>query len=120
VTQWRYERYRDAYLEMAKRAKYRPEAPGDGFGNIYEGVDLADPAVLADEARRYGKRFLAEDDAMDYPLGCPDGPGNQAFCYIIEAARALCSGEAALANVLLKMAMEAIAAEYPSDRLRVR
>jgi hypothetical protein len=28
------ERFREAYLEMASRARYRPEAPNDGLGTI--------------------------------------------------------------------------------------
>jgi hypothetical protein len=30
----RLERFAEAYLEMAGQARYRPQAPGDGFGNI--------------------------------------------------------------------------------------
>jgi len=30
MTEWRFERYRAAYLEMARRTKYRPGAPSDG------------------------------------------------------------------------------------------
>ncbi len=30
----RLERFAEAYLAMAGQARYRPQAPGDGFGNI--------------------------------------------------------------------------------------
>lgn len=47
----RFERYRTAYLEMAKTARYRPVAPSDGLGNVQlSKSQMADPARLSAEA----------------------------------------------------------------------
>ncbi len=88
MTDWRFDRYRTAYLAMARRAKYRPAAPSDGMTGELRLTDreLADTARLEREARSYAADFLKQDDAMHYPMGCPDGIGNRAFCYAIEAA----------------------------------
>jgi hypothetical protein len=113
MTQWRFERYRAAYLEMAAQAHYRPAAPNDGCGNILlDDDELADPARLHREAQKYALRFVAQDDKMEYSIGCPDGKGNRAFCYIIEAANALCAPEPKLAIKLLKMAVAEVDREY--------
>jgi hypothetical protein len=34
LTEPRASRYREAYLMMAKQARYRPQAPGDGMGHV--------------------------------------------------------------------------------------
>jgi hypothetical protein len=41
------ERFREAYIAMAKKARYRPQAPGDGMGNISLSKEqLTDPGWL--------------------------------------------------------------------------
>jgi hypothetical protein len=113
MTKWRFGRYKEAYLAMAKRSKYRPGAPSDGCGHIeMSAEDLRDPGILDREAAEYALRFLAEDDRMEYPMGCPDGDFNKAFFYTIEVARLLCGGLGAErpAIELLKMAIEEIEA----------
>jgi hypothetical protein len=113
MTEWRFERYRTAYLEMAKQARYRPAAPSDGCGNIELDEDeLRDPDRVQREARQYALAFVAKDDKMEYPMGCPDGRGNRAFCYAIEAATLLCAAEPVIATKLLQMAVAEIAREY--------
>jgi hypothetical protein len=113
MNEWRFDRYRTAYHEMWKHARYRPAAPGDGFGSIdLTDEEFRDPARLEEEARKYAASFLHQDDAMEYPMGCPDGRGNRAFCYTIEAARVLCAARPELAKSLLQMALDEIAAEY--------
>ena len=116
MSEWRFERYRTAYHEMWKRARYRPAAPSDGMGHIMlDKGEIEDQNRLEAEARKYAAGFLKQDDEMEYSMGCPDGRGNRAFCYAIEAARALCGAVPALAEDLLKMALEEIAREYPPD-----
>ena len=39
MSDFRFQRFRQAYMAMAKRAKYRPAAPGDGCGGIYLSKD---------------------------------------------------------------------------------
>jgi hypothetical protein len=86
MMQWRFERYREAYLEMAQRTKYRPGAPSDGCGHIMMSAEeFDDPNILEREARKYAKAFLKQDDDMEYPIGCPNGAVNKAFFYVIEA-----------------------------------
>ena len=100
---------------MAQRSKYRPAAPSDGFGNIQMSAeDLRDPEILDREATKYALRFLAEDDRMEYAMGCPHGDFNKAFFYAIEVARLLCGGVGAErpAIELLKMAIEEIEAVH--------
>jgi hypothetical protein len=76
--------------------------------------ELADPVRLAQEANRYAAQMLAEDDAMQYPMGCPNGAWNKAFCYTIEAARVMCGGKsdadsaAKLIKALLRLANKEI------------
>jgi hypothetical protein len=109
MTEWRFQRYKQAYLAMAKRAKYRPGAPSDGCGHITMSLEeFRDPNILDREAAEYALGFLRQDDRMEYPMGCPDGNFNKAFFYAIEVARLLCSGLGAErpAIELLKMAIE--------------
>jgi hypothetical protein len=70
------------------------------------------PEILRREATKYAKEFLSQDDAMEYPMGCPNGAVNKAFFYVIQAAHLLCSDYEGnwLAPELLKMAIEEIEA----------
>jgi hypothetical protein len=108
----RFFRYREAYLAMSERARYRPAAPSDGMGHIQlEAGELGDRARLDREADRYAVGFVREDDATEYPIGCPDFAFNKAFCWVIEAARLLCSPAPVEARKLLRMAVEEINSE---------
>src|SRR5215472_7579086 len=52
--EWRFRRYREAYLAMAKRTKYRPGAPSDGFGDILLlSEEMRNPLRLEREACEY-------------------------------------------------------------------
>jgi hypothetical protein len=115
----RFDRYREAYLAMAERALYRPQAPGDGCGNVYLDETAAkDPVRLADEADRYAAFFLRQDKAVDYVIGCPAFQFNRAFCWTIEAAGMLCSPDPARARKLLEMAIAEIDKELPEFKRR--
>lgn len=97
----------DAYLGMESKAKYRPEAPGDGMGGIYlSEEELGDLAVLRKESEKYARRFMEEEDTLIFHIGCCDYTNTTAFVYAIEAARCLCAGSGfhKLATKLLKMA----------------
>jgi hypothetical protein len=51
-------RFKEAYLGMARRARYRPGAPGDGCGNIVlSDEDLRDPVRLDEEAVAYAEKM---------------------------------------------------------------
>jgi hypothetical protein len=94
---------------MAERARYRPAAPGDGFGNITLSTkQLDDPQRLAKEAAVYAKRFIAEEDGRTFRIGVSNFRTNRAFVYVIEAARCLCGGADDVAATLLKMASDEI------------
>ena len=56
-----FDRLREAYIAMSKRAKYRPAAPIDGCGNITLPDEvLADPQQLGKEAAHYATEFINE------------------------------------------------------------
>jgi hypothetical protein len=57
----RLERFAEAYLAMAGQARYRPQAPGDGFGNILlTRKQCGDVERLVREAADYALSFSAE------------------------------------------------------------
>jgi hypothetical protein len=104
-------RIREAYLQMAEKAKFRPEAPSDGFGNIQlEEPELLDSARLAKEADAYATRFIAEENTTQFHVGVSNFTTNRALVYTIEAARLLCGGSSgdAYAQKLLEMAVEEV------------
>lgn len=104
----RLDRYRDAYLAMAHF--YRPQAPGDGFGNVtLSGDEIADPARLQREAIDYAIGFNVEEDTHSFWVGCSDFETNKAFVWTIEAARCLASGANDEAIKLLRMAATEVA-----------
>jgi hypothetical protein len=89
----RIQRFAEAYLRMAEQAKYRPQAPSDGFGNIQLSLEQTkDPARLRRECVDYAHRFSAEEDKRCFDIGCSDFRTNRAFVWTIEAARQLASG----------------------------
>src|SRR5258705_12552029 len=80
-------RYAETYLMMA-RAKYRPAAPGDGFGAIMlSDEQLADADRLYLEAVKYAVMFCREEDSNRFYIGCSNFSTNPAFILLIEAAR---------------------------------
>jgi hypothetical protein len=100
-----------AYRWMAYRAKYRPAAPGDGFGGIFlSKEELSDVARLCDESAAYARRFRKEEDTCQFNIGCCDCSNTMAFVYAIEASRLLCAGHGChkTAKKLLRMAAEAV------------
>jgi len=100
-------RIREAYLQMAETARYRPQAPSDGLGNIeLSPEELEDSERLAREASEYAVAFVNEEDTRQFHIGVSNYATNRAFVYTIEAARALCSGKSWLALRLLEMAIE--------------
>lgn len=101
-------RIADAYRQMAADAKYRPAAPGDGFGGIFLDSDqVADQHILQREALKYAEHFQKEEDACDFSIGCSCFDTVRAFVYTIEAARCLCAGTdfENVAGKLLRMAL---------------
>jgi hypothetical protein len=89
----RSQRFHDAYLMMAADARYRPAAPGDGFGPVLLSEAQAhDPVRLEQEACKYAGQFAQDDEREEHWTGCTNYDTNRAFVFVIEAARALCSG----------------------------
>jgi hypothetical protein len=103
------ERIVEAYIQMAEKAKYRPQAPSDGFGNIeLSEEDLADPEVLADEAAAYADRFIEDEDRGKFHIGVSDWYTNRALVYTIEAARLLCMTRPSAVYALKLLEMAAV------------
>jgi hypothetical protein len=102
------QRFCEAYLAMARKANYRPAAPGDGCGHVFLNPTRA---RLDAEATAYAIQFLAEEDRRSFRLGCSDFSTNKAFCWAIEAARQLASGVEGRATAckLLRVALTEIA-----------
>lgn len=98
-----YQQVADTYRRMAAQARYRPAAPSDGFGTIV--VPLADLDIDS-EARAYAQRFIAEEDEQEFWLGCPGFGDRPALVLLVEAARALCGTDTALAARLARMAAD--------------
>lgn len=108
-TKTEHDRIREAYFQMGEKAKYRPQAPSDGFGNIQlTEEEIADPKRLAEEASAYADRFITEEHTREFAIGLSNYRTNRAFVYTIEAARILCCGLGgeAYAIKLLEMAVE--------------
>jgi hypothetical protein len=96
----------DAYRQMATSARYRPEAPSDGMGNVTVPEDQLD---LDGEARDYAARYLDEEKRGAFRVGFPNFPDRPALIWIIEAARLVNGGDPARARELLGMADAALA-----------
>jgi hypothetical protein len=97
-----------------EQARYRPQAPGDGMGNVHlSKEEAADINRLAQEATAYPIAFNKEEDGDVFRIGCGDFTTNRAFVWTIEAARQLASGldgqEVALK--LLAMAIKEVTEE---------
>jgi hypothetical protein len=107
-------RFREAYLRMANEARYRPQAPSDGCGNIQlTPEEYQDPDRLEQEASAYATRFLKEENTLKFGIGCSDYQTNRAFMFAIEAARLLAGGLGSepYAIKLLKLAIEDVERE---------
>lgn len=101
------DRIRGAYLEMAEKARFRPQAPSDGFGNVQlTDGERADKERLAKEASAYVERFIEQEKTLNFRIGTGDFTNARALVYAIEGARALCGGALGidLAINLLEMA----------------
>jgi hypothetical protein len=111
----KFERFKEAYRQMAKLAKYRPAAPSDGFGNITRELD--DPEDLEQESWRYAKRLYEQDEKALFEIhGCSNFDTNRALIYLLEAAQILCSGSRDdLALKLLNMAIKDIKTKDSSE-----
>ena len=97
---------------MAQQAKYRPQAPSDGFCNIQLSfAELQDPDRLWREATEYAQQFSVEEDGHSFWIGCSDFRTNKAFVWSIEAARLLAAGDFSRDTVLklLRMAVREVA-----------
>lgn len=95
----------DAYKKMAIELRYRPAAPGDGFGNItvrYEELDVEKEAVA------YARAWWKEEDKGDYIIGSPNYELRPAMVHAIEAAKQMCAGDNELARKLLLMAADEV------------
>jgi hypothetical protein len=115
----RLRRFRAAYVEMVRTARYRPQAPEDGFGNILlTRAELEDQSRLEAEATSYAIRFLREEDSGSWHLGYSDFSTNRAFMWAIEAARQLATGTSGRATALklLQMAATEIARVMKDER----
>ncbi len=96
----------EAYLAMAKHAKYPPEAPTDGCGNIQlSTAEIGNQERLRREASAYAIRFMREEDGHVFRLGVSNFVTKEAFVWAIEAARSLAAAENRVALRLLKMAV---------------
>jgi hypothetical protein len=105
----RLERFAEAYLAMARQARYRPQAPSEGFGNILlTPKQCGDIERLRREAVAYALGFSAEEDERTFWIGCSDFETNRAFVWTIEAARLLAGGKPVRATRLLNMAVKEI------------
>jgi hypothetical protein len=98
------EQIKSAYREMAAKARYRPAAPSDGFGNITASYAQLN---LEEEAQSYAKRWRKETDSCNFFIGKDEGYTRRAMIYSVEAARNMCGGRFGdkVALRLLKMAV---------------
>jgi len=109
-----FERFKEAYRQMAKVARYRPAAPSDGYGNIT--VELNDPDDLEKESWRYAKKLYQQDENGIFEIyGCSNFSTNRALVYVLEAAKNLCAGDDDAALKLLDMAITDIKIKEPSE-----
>lgn len=90
-----------AYARMVLKAKYRPAAPSDGFGNIPPWA----ASVLPDEAHKYATQWWKDEDARTFFVGCCNHPTRPASIFALEAVRCMCAGEDKVARSLLDMAL---------------
>jgi hypothetical protein len=99
-----------AYRRMAAEARYRPNAPSDGLGNI------TGPGNLTREAAHYGQTFAADEAEMVWHLGCPDHRDRAALVFIVEAARTMNGMAHEVTADLLRMALAEVEARQQDRR----
>jgi hypothetical protein len=107
----------NAYREMAHKARYRPAAPSDGFGNI----TVADSSLnLLQEMADYAKQWWTEEDSCNFNIGCCDMSTRPATIFAIEAARQMCSGHLGRPTALrlLHLATEQLKSVMEEERGR--
>jgi hypothetical protein len=117
------EQIRETYRTMAKKARYRPMAPSNGFGNITVPVHKLD---LEKESNAYVQHWWRQEEATrneckhrTFLAMCVcDYKTRPVLIYIIEAAKALCSCDNALALDLLKLAVKDLEADLKNKTLR--
>jgi hypothetical protein len=114
MSEGKFERFKEAYRQMAEATKYRPEYQAIGSGNIIR--ELNDPDDLEHEAWRYAKRLYEQDENTLFQIyGCSNFRTNRALVYVLEAARLSCAAEDDLALKLLDMAITDIKTEDLSE-----
>jgi hypothetical protein len=85
---------------------YRPQAPGDGFGNLcLSREEVTNQERLEHEAAEYAIAFDKEENTRAFNIGVSNFDTNRAFIWTIEAARCLAGGADDVALKLLKLAM---------------
>ncbi|MCP4201872.1 MAG: hypothetical protein GY769_08060 [bacterium] len=99
------EQIKEAYRCMCREARYRPKAPGDGFGNITVPPEELD---MEAEAHAYAKSWWNEEDKQDFWIGCCDFETRPETIFALEAARLLCGAEREPALRLLQMAAKGL------------
>lgn len=94
----------EAYREMAEKAKYRPAAPSDGFGNITVPEKQLN---LAKESEEYTRKWWDEEESLTFFTGNCDFTTRKRTIFAIEAVRNMCAGRFGdkCALKLLKMAV---------------
>jgi hypothetical protein len=56
---------------LAKEARYRPQAPGDGMGHVLlSKKQVVDPERLEREATAYALKFNEEENGRTFLIGC--------------------------------------------------
>lgn len=93
----------EACVAMAGEADYHPGAPSDGFGHVTVDRDALDPGGA--HGLTYAERWWQQEDACSFLIGCCNFPTRKATIYAVEAARAMCGANDALALDLLRMAV---------------
>lgn len=109
---------RAAYKAMAKTARYRPQAPSDGVGNITTPLRQLN---LNREATEYAKNWWdCEEHEHRHYMGFPDFEARSAFIYVLEAGRCISGMDYRPAVALLKMAIAELEASPRFKRSPIR
>ena len=95
----------EAYKTMAERARYRPHAPSDGFGNITVPERKLD---LPAEIQSYLEEWEKEEDDGSFHLGTVSGDGRKALIFTVEAGTAITSVAYERAEKLLELALDEV------------
>ncbi len=99
-----HDRIFEAYLEMWQKARYRPQAPSDGYGHLLLSKrQLKDSRLLDEEAEKYAARFVSEEDTCIFWIGVSTFATTRALVYAVEACRLLCDIDRDSHPVALKL-----------------